>query len=627
MPSDVMTRQVNQALFRHLPGQAFVWKDKGTVIGRDPYASTDLDVPPAWIKLQMRRLVRPFAESLHGGTGVGPEIETIERTLYALKTPSDLRAERWPNSFRCPGCGFYTVVGPTAPVPQCRKCKRNTVQFTFVEAHNCGHFTELRPARCRNNCGGDMALLGTSSLKVSTWAWKCLKCGYHSSRVYRQCTTCRREHAKIVRATQKANFYPQHITVLNPPHRDDYPILTSDATHKAAIGQSLRIVNSGMEGLRTAAASPAGPTDAARATIAALGITENDPLFQVLMDKAGENAAGTANWEGEIDSLHLTDDQIELFGDECLQLTLAREAEPLSLNDLKAEADGTALAARYTRYDTLLAQYKFADVTLLRALPMAFIVAGYTRVESQAGNGTRFHFFPAAGGKHPMYGQRTTTEGLLFTLDPDAIVDWLVASNVIPDPRPRTDARRWLISAMEPAVGVFTAPTQMISRAVLGLIHSASHRMMKALAVRAGLNIDSLAEYLFPANGAFLIYANTRSEFTLGGLEHTFRYDLADALDELTAETRCIFDPPCRTSYEGACAACLHVAEIACARFNNTLSRNYLFGRLQAPDHDATGPGADDDSNPPDIKVPPATDSTAVVGDLPEVLWIPFWPH
>ena len=91
----------------------------------------------------------------------------------------------------------------------------------------------------------------------------------------------------------------------------------------------------------------------------------------------------------------------------------------------------------------------------------------------------------------------------------------------------------------EPVTDVFTAPENRISRAVLGLTHSIAHRAMKSLAARCGLNVDSLAEYLFPSNGAFLIYANTRSEFILGGLEHVFRYDLADAMSEFDAESRC----------------------------------------------------------------------------------------
>jgi hypothetical protein len=129
---------------------------------------------------------------------------------------------------------------------------------------------------------------------------------------------------------------------------------------------------------------------------------------------------------------------------------------------------------------------------------------------------------------------------------------------------------------------IFGPPDNRVTRAVLGLVHSVSHRVMKSLAARCGLNVDSLAEFLFPVNMAFLVYANTRSEFTLGGLEHVFRYDLQDAISELDAETRCVFDPPCRHSFGGACAACLYVSEIACTRFNTVLDRNMLFGSIPA---------------------------------------------
>jgi hypothetical protein len=152
-------------------------------------------------------------------------------------------------------------------------------------------------------------------------------------------------------------------------------------------------------------------------------------------------------------------------------------------------------------------------------------------------------------------------------------------------------------------VDAFNEPDHRLTRAVLGLVHSMAHRFMKALAVRCGLHADSLAEYLFPAGGAFLIYANTRSEFTLGGIEHVFRFDLADALEELDADPRCVFDPPCRRSFGGACAACLHTSEVACERFNTALDRNKLFGTLPEP----------------------AGANAAACADPNEVTWRGFW--
>ena len=167
-------------------------------------------------------------------------------------------------------------------------------------------------------------------------------------------------------------------------------------------------------------------------------------------------------------------------------------------------------------------------------------------------------------------------------IDPLEVIRWLVDSGVVPDPGRTTadEARRWLLGVCEPVVDVFNPPDHRITAAVLGLVHSMAHRFMKALAARCGLNADSLAEYLFPSAAAFLIYANTRSEFVLGGIEHVFRFDLGDALSELDADPRCVFDPPCRRSFGGACAACLHTSEVACERFNTVLDRNLLFGTL-----------------------------------------------
>ena len=118
-----------------------------------------------------------------------------------------------------------------------------------------------------------------------------------------------------------------------------------------------------------------------------------------------------------------------------------------------------------------------------------------------------------------------------------------------------TDAQRWLMRVSVPVADLFNPTGHRITDAVLGLVHSASSRAMKALGVASGLHADSLAEYIFPANAAFLIYANSRSEFVLGGLEHVFRYGLDEVLTDLDAERRCVFDPLCRQC-GGWCRVC-----------------------------------------------------------------------
>src|SRR6185437_9784596 len=108
---------------------------------------------------------------------------------------------------------------------------------------------------------------------------------------------------------------------------------------------------------------------------------------------------------------------------------------------------------------------------------------------------------------------------------------------------------------MEPITSVFDPPADRITHSVLGLIHSVAHRVLKAVAIRSGLAAESLAEYLLPHNLAFAIYANTGGEFVLGGLEHVYRNYLADGLEEVDADRRCVFDPPCNRN-NGACAQC-----------------------------------------------------------------------
>jgi hypothetical protein len=627
MPTDSTTRQTSQALFRHLPGQPYVWKDKGLVIGQPPYSTRDLDVPPAWVRLRLRQLVRPFAERRSAAGGPGPELAIIDQIRYSLVEPADLRAARFPRTTLCPTCGWFATADPGRPTPRCPDHQTDTDQFGWVEVHNCGHLAELRPLRCANGCSAGMRLRGFRNQRTSTWVWECRRCRQRAGGVTRRCPACRDGTVRVQRANQKATYYPQHITVLNPPRLDDRALVSDERVYDAAIAQALGLLAPGKDALREAVSGPPDPEAEAKDALAKLGIDANHPLYQQLLAQALTRAAPGVSWADEIAALRLTDDQREFFGDECLQLSLASVAEPLTRAALRAEAAedpaSQPLLARYDRYDTLLTKHKMVDVTLLRGLPMAFIVAGYTRGDAHAKEDTRFQFFPSSGGKSPMYGIRTQTEGLLFRLDPDAIVDWLVDSGVVPDPRSQDDwgdARRWLLRVCEPSRTIFEPPSQRIARAVTGLVHSVSHRMMAALAARSGLNVDSLAEYLFPVNGAFLVYANTRSEFTLGGLEHVFRYDLADCLEQLTAETRCVFDPPCATSFGGACAACMYVAEVACARFNNSLSRNYLFGSA-VTGAVTTQPGLGDEASDDSGDSDPTLDTDA------EVTWSAFWPR
>jgi hypothetical protein len=596
MAFEEITRTAVQALWNHLPDQPYNWGNRASVIGQTPRLVTPLDIPEAWVAPQLRRLVRPFAQQRSGIPNSGPELEIIEREHYQLVQAEDLRAERFPNTYLCRTCGQFATVRPGDDVPACPARHGPMMQFQFGEVHNCGLLRELRPPQCANGCRATMQLMNWRALSVAQWFWRCSRCGARSdSGLIKYCNECRSGRTIVQRIPQTSAYYPQQLTVLNPPTRASYGSLVGDAIRSAAVGQLIGVVPAGLDALRVAAG--AGPGDALSQvleTCKALGLSPGDPMYEQLVTKAREAGAGAANWRDEVASLGLTPEQLEVVGDEALALALAADASPLTVDDLIARPPTLGLMPMYQRYHALFSRYHLTDVTLLRELPVAHIVAGYTRVSSHAvqrartgDRTTSFKFFPdPKSGRYPMYGTRGETEGLLVRVDPVEVVHWLVDSGVVPDPGATTadEARHWLLGVCEPVVDAFNPPDHRITEAVLGLIHSMAHRFMKALATRCGLNADSLAEYLFPSATAFLIYANTRSEFVLGGIEHVFRFDLEDALSELDADPRCVFDPPCRRSFGGACAACLHTSEVACERFNTVLDRNRLFGALPLAD-------------------------------------------
>jgi hypothetical protein len=596
--TEEITRSGMQALWRNMPRQPFQWgPHKVSVLGRTPRNPTPLDVPEEYVAAQLRRLVRPFSAQRATATSPGPELEVIDRQQYQLVKVEDLVADRFPNAFLCRKCNAFATVRPQQRPPDCPAGHGPMPQFQFAEVHNCGLLRDLAPPRCPRGCRAPMQLHNTHQLKVGQWFWACSQCRTRpDGGVLRFCSECRAGRVSVTRVPQNSVHYAQHLTVLNPPDRASYGALAGADIRAAAVGQLLGAVGPGLTALAQAAGTASEDPEAAARTIAAtLGIDEGTPLFGQLLDAARAKAASSGGWRADVDALGLDADTLEAVGDEALALARASEAEALTLEHLIANPPSASLTPVYHRYAQLLDRYSLTEVRLLRELPVAHIVAGYSRMSAthqqvtRRGNvPTRFNFFPnERSDRFPMYGRRATTEGLLVRVDPVAVISWLVDSlpGDVPDPgiTESAAAYRWLLQACPPVTDVFNPPDHPVTGAVLGLVHSMAHRFMKSLATRCGLHIDSLAEYLFPSAAAFLVYANTRSEFTLGGIEHMFRYDLADALEELDADPRCVFDPPCRRSFGGACAACLHTSEVACERFNTELDRNKLFGTLPPP--------------------------------------------
>src|SRR5438309_1480289 len=68
---------------------------------------------------------------------------------------------------------------------------------------------------------------------------------------------------------------------------------------------------------------------------------------------------------------------------------------------------------------------------------------------------------------------------------------------------------------------------------LLRLIHSLSHRIIRKISAFAGIEREALSEYLVPLHLGFVVFAASRGDFVLGGLQALFENDLDKALREV----------------------------------------------------------------------------------------------
>jgi hypothetical protein len=229
------------------------------------------------------------------------------------------------------------------------------------------------------------------------------------------------------------------------------------------------------------------------------------------------------------------------------------------------------------RYAEAAAAARLEAVELVERFPVLTCAFGYTRGEYAAG-ASRLCSWRGNNDAIRIYAQSVETEALLFRLDPISVVAWLREQGVdVADAATSSDARIAIVEACAPpALGAPTIdePYGILMR----LVHSYAHRVIRRLSVFAGIDRNSLSEYLVPGHAAFFVYAAARGDFVLGGLQALFESDLDVAIEDIVGgETRCALDPGC-SKHGGACVACLHVGEPSCRHFNQLLSRNVLFG-------------------------------------------------
>jgi hypothetical protein len=211
------------------------------------------------------------------------------------------------------------------------------------------------------------------------------------------------------------------------------------------------------------------------------------------------------------------------------------------------------------------------DLTMIQAL--LGIIEGSTRR-----NPVLFRTIETGKQNHKkptVFVRNFSTEGILFQLDYEKILQWLhenriqigTSSDILP--LVSADSYTYFRSLL--------LNDENCKNAVKTLLHTYSHMLIQQSTIDTGLDIQSLSEIICPYTGSFFIYST--NSINIGGLEFTYDYHLVDwfsRVKELAED--CPQDPGCMIDEGGACNSCSYVPEFVCFNFNQDIDRSTLVG-------------------------------------------------
>jgi hypothetical protein len=553
-------RGASQILFGMLPGQTAdlegrIWRVVSWV---DPVA-TQLDQESV-----RSALIAAAAPWFAAGTDDGLTGELRARaTVEVVRLNMDRGAlvEPHPQQWRCKTCGSIARTRDE----RCRCGGHARAQMQFIAYHTCGAAREPFIPRCPTHNAAAVRLPGTATARELRFF--CPQCNRILSQGFPfQACQCGGGGMSVTVHRAAVVFSPHFAVLVNPPD-------TAVAARLRTGGGGARALEWVLDGM-----TDADPM-AGRQTLAGLiealrqgGLTEataTDLARQAA--ERGEVEAGNGSHR-----VALPDSVREKAHGEALSIASAVTGGRTTVADM---VEGTTPPLR-TLYEGAYGDHiqaaHLAGVDLLANFPVATLAFGYTRGDMAPGAARLVPF--RERGHIRAYGSLSRTEALLFRLDPLTVYQHMVALGHQLDPV--ADARSARTSLLQRIEIPF--PTQERYQALGGdlltLIHSYAHRTIRRLAAFAGIERDGLAEYLLPHHLAFVVYAGSRGDFVLGGLQAVFETSLHRFLEDFVAgESRCALDPGCRSG-GGACIACLHLGEPSCRWFNRFLDRSQLFG-------------------------------------------------
>lgn len=158
------------------------------------------------------------------------------------------------------------------------------------------------------------------------------------------------------------------------------------------------------------------------------------------------------------------------------------------------------------------------------------------------------------------------TEGIVITLNKEAIVQWLYDCRIIKKrPTDSQDFFNTLEINGEEYIAIKT------------LLHTFSHLLMRNSSVFTGLDLQSYGEKIFPTSAAIFLFST--SSINIGGLQFVFENEIFNWFENMRFDvSECTLDPSCIKD-KGACFSCMYIPEFVCSLFNQYLDRDVFLGK------------------------------------------------
>lgn len=617
---DEMMRGRSQVIWRYTPGATFRYNETGgwcmtsgiTLSNPGPLTGALLSA----VSLALNRW------KAIGPTGY-PDPET-SANKYSVGEPYQVSYDIWPTVFTCRRCGrvqFYKDIDKLRQVNDrlsCSNCKERDVlrQVPYAYVCECGRIDSVYISS-QGHHSHHIELFDRGSFQESYWY--CKTCGiplYRNAKEglgFRRCQCAPGKGKRGILLEDSRVFYSQSLDLVDIEPKALEPWQDNKHFSELLLAALLRVPAYSPAHLHDLAGwKPKGTElspelQAMRAMLLQRGMNDID-VDAMLNESAKQGGDPWSAYHSDLSDIQdLIDARDWQESRQTVEYIFVRDepsATAISLDQLIDEAASRGDQAAVKRYEDerqLAAELGLVSLQIVQSLPILLAGIGYSRyfgsprdIDEDNGSTATLQPYSLQEGKIPIYVARNTTEALLYELDPwrvaaflavnlglvvpkevissgRRLTAWLLARN---DRLLRAGESHLLLRSYEQEAGVTVDQTSALT---FGLLHTVSH-VLKATAHRyVGIDSDSLAEYLFPAHTAGLLYASSHVEFTLGGIDSVFRSNLKQWLGSARDyAANCSFDPVCSQS-GGACLACLY-PKFGCAYFNRTISRSFLFG-------------------------------------------------